>query len=26
VKDVKAGVDGRIEFRVALRFAPEERA
>lgn len=26
VKDVKAGVDGRIEFRIALRFAPEERA
>ena len=26
VKDVKAGVDGRIEFRVALRFAPEDRA
>jgi len=25
VKDVKAGVDGRIEFRIALRFAPEER-
>ncbi|HEY8517831.1 MAG TPA: type II secretion system protein GspL [Candidatus Binatia bacterium] len=23
VKDVKTGVDGRIEFRVALRFAPE---
>ena len=26
VKDVKAGVDGRIEFRVGLRFAPEDRA
>jgi len=26
VKDVKAGVDGRIEFRMALHFAPEERA
>lgn len=25
VKDVKAGVDGRIEFRIALRFAPEAR-
>lgn len=25
VKDVKAGVDGRIEFRVGLRFAPEDR-
>ena len=26
VKDVKAGVDGRIEFRAALKFAPEDRA
>jgi general secretion pathway protein L len=23
VKDVKTGVDGRIEFRMTLRFAPE---
>lgn len=26
VKDVKAGVDGRIEFRIGLRFAPEARS
>jgi hypothetical protein len=26
VKDVKAGVDGRIEFRMALHFASEDRA
>ena len=26
VKDVKAGVDGRIEFRIGLRFAPETRS
>ncbi|MBM4246275.1 MAG: hypothetical protein FJ148_21160 [Deltaproteobacteria bacterium] len=26
VKDVKAGVDGRIEFRIGLRFTPETRS
>jgi hypothetical protein len=26
VKDVKAGVDGRIEFRIAFRFSPEARS
>lgn len=26
VKDVKAGVDGRIEFRIGLRFSPEARS
>lgn len=26
VKDVKAGVDGRIEFRMTLHYAPEDRA
>ena len=26
VKDVKAGVDGRIEFRIGFRFTPEARS